>query len=230
MSSLSLLAIAAEIRAIHVERDEARAMVDHVRASRLRVEQERDQVRAELEGVTAQRDELAARVTELEMQLAAGIKAAVDMEIARLRQNDLELRAALASEVRKTDVARDERDELRVKLTAMPPVEIDGFRVGDLVRDLKSRDCTKWGAVARLSRCVEVQYPTRRHVIAYDTDELARKPVKVGDMVRTTSIGPGPFRVLILDAENCAHLIDSERVGRFTSTKNLIAIDPTLLR
>lgn len=74
-------------------------------------------------------------------------------------------------------------------LTATPAaVEVDGFRVGDLVRHRSS--VLSWGVVDAVSQHVRVVYPGHDRgpdASSYRPDELARKPVKAGDTVRVTS-------------------------------------------
>ncbi len=87
--------------------------------------------------------------------------------------------------------------ELEARLAAVAPAveapvetaEVDGFRVGDLVRNLASAPSLAWGTVRHLSRFVEVEYAGAPHRIAYCSDELTRKPVEVGDTVRCTAVG-----------------------------------------
>lgn len=97
--------------------------------------------------------------------------------------------------VRHTQALREQVRALELKLLevrnvvadeARAPVEVGGFKVGDLVRNLLSAPCIAWGRVTRVGRHVEVTYPTNREAIAYKPDELCRKPVGVGDMVRNT--------------------------------------------
>lgn len=97
--------------------------------------------------------------------------------------------------VRHAQALREQVQALELKLLevrnvvadeARAPVEVGGFKVGDLVRNLLSAPCIAWGRVTRVGRHVEVTYPTNREAIAYKPDELCRKPVGVGDMVRNT--------------------------------------------
>ena len=132
--SVELAARVAELEAkrddLRAERDSARERMTQAReatrcessvANALLAERdaaiaERDELRAELESSIRARHRASAWEqmlgrTHREGQQADEVSAEPDLEIARLRQSDLELRAALASEVRKTEVARNERDE-----------------------------------------------------------------------------------------------------------------------
>lgn len=78
--------------------------------------------------------------------------------------------------------------ELEARLAALTPtlVEVDGFRVGDLVRHRSS--VLSWGVVDGVGQHVRVVYPGHDRgpdASSYRPDELTRKPVKVGDTVRT---------------------------------------------
>ena len=64
--------------------------------------------------------------------------------------------------------------------------ELDGFRVGDLVRNSAAPQVS-WGPVTHVDRFVEVTYPGRDVSTAYASSQLTRKPVKEGDMVRCIS-------------------------------------------
>jgi hypothetical protein len=61
--------------------------------------------------------------------------------------------------------------------------ELDGFRVGDLVRNSAALTVS-WGAVTHVDRFVEVTYPGCDVSTAYASSQLTRKPVKEGDIVR----------------------------------------------
>lgn len=150
-----------------------------------RVVGERDASRAELAGVAAQRDaylsrsvELATRVTELE---------AKTFDLARLEQDNAGLRSALASEARKTFDMHARVTDLEARLAAAPveTAEVDGFRVGDLVRYLSNpsgqpRD--HWRAIERFNHQRAVYRQSGECGIG--TEFLTRKPVEVGDTVR----------------------------------------------
>lgn len=61
--------------------------------------------------------------------------------------------------------------------------ELDGFRVGDLVRNSAAPQVS-WGAVTHVDRFVEVTYPGRDVATSYASSQLTRKPVKEGDTAR----------------------------------------------
>lgn len=131
---------------------------------------ERDAARAELAGVAAQRDaqlsrsvELAARVTELEARLNAQFRTVV---------------AAGAIEAG--------------SLVKAAPVEVDGFRVGDLVRFngdvLPLLKVFFDETVGHSFGTVECDSPYRRKSCS-QLHHMVRKPVGVGDTVRIVEGG-----------------------------------------
>lgn len=150
-----------------------------------RSDAERDAARADLAGVAAQRDaqlsrsvELAARVTELEALI--GRKQLV---------NDA-LREELVAEQVKLKEAHDCVDKLTsemraAKLATPAVVEVDGFRVGDLVEYVA--DGGRYAKITDMSAGAGRSWISTM-TCSVQTSALRRKPVEVGDTVRFAGI------------------------------------------
>ena len=161
------------------ERDSLRGAVDHWHTKFM-------SERAELANVAAQRDahlsrsvELAARVTELEAKLS-------------FAQQEFEVLKAQAS--RNEAALKARASTLEARLAALTPaaVEVDGFRVGDLVRFngevLPLLEVFFDETVGHSFGAVECDAPYRRKSCS-QLQHMVRKPVEVGDTVRIVEGG-----------------------------------------
>lgn len=113
-------------------------------------------------------------------------------------------------------------------LTATPAaVEVDGFRVGDLVRHRSS--VLSWGVVDAVSQHVRVVCPGHDRgpdASSYRPDELARKPVEVGDTVRVSDgsyVGVRGLVDCIVDGEAYVTLGDGWGT-RWLPARSLVAV------
>ena len=266
---MTLLDLAAEIRAIHVERDGATAMVERLRTSRAGIEKERDAARAELAGVAAQRDahlsrsvELAARCAELE---AAWVAIQVELWGNGHRDTSLEgVRSGIQSLRASWDKTIGERNELKAKVTetrervreacatlcgavgsngpesiesfaeraaahiaelearltalTLAPVEVDSFRVGDLVVAYDY-------APEPIARFVKDFAHLDKAGLAVGVERLARKPVEVGDTVRHVSGSPARYTVAAFETDGGNQFARTHE-GPFIPSKNLVAVAP----
>jgi hypothetical protein len=168
-------------------REEALTRLRHLQADarnacalsveRTKALRERDAARAELAGVAAQRDahltrsaELATRNAELE---------AKTFDLARLEQDNAGLRSALSSEARKTFDMHARITELEARLAAAAPAEVDGFRVGDLIR-LEGIADSQIESFMKVTGCWRMLVAGQWWTVG----RHSRKPVEVGDTVR----------------------------------------------
>lgn len=118
--------------------------------------------------------------------------------------------------------------ELETRLAALTPapVEVDGFRVGDLVGFKQNPPPQQFGVVERVDEWVKARFPSH-YVAAYKPHQLTRKPVEVGDTVRiANSDSPARYRVAALEPDDGGQLWARCHEGVLLRARVLIAVAP----
>ena len=141
--------------------------------------------------------------------------------------------------VRHAQALREQVQALELKLLevrkvvadeARAPDEVDGFRVGDLVRHRSST--LSWGVVDAVGQYIRVVYPGHDRgpgAPSYKPDEITRKPVEVGDAVRVTleryASRTGTVKSLGQDGK-CDLVCESPSTMLYVRHEHLVAIAP----
>lgn len=108
--------------------------------------------------------------------------------------------------------------------------ELDGFRVGDFVRNSAALTVS-WGAVTHVDRFVEVTYPGRDVSTAYASSQLTRKPVTEGDTARCIRGAYGGLTGKVRSIDCLVAIIQASNGFDFsTPLSYLVAVDPNTLK